>query len=432
MTTAVTIDGNRIQRRGFVLAMLVLVYMFNFIDRNILVILQEQIRAEFQLKDWQLGLMTGAAFNLFYTTMALPIARIADRGVARTAIISTAIAAWSLMTAAGALAQNYTHLLLARIGVGIGEAGSGPSSLSMIADLYPRHERGRAMAFYALGVPLGSMAGLVFGGWVAQTLGWRMALLVVGLPGLLVALLFRATVTEPRRGQAEGPLSEDTAPPTAVMPLSEVLRTMLHNRTFRQVLAAGSLGALCNVNTTLWFAPFFMRNHGMSIAEVGLWWGLVTGFAGMAGALSGGWLSDRLGARDPRRIVLVPMAGMLLIIPFFYTAVTVENAMLALALMVVPTMLNSIWIAPNTALGQSLTPLPMRAMAGASMSLVQNLVAGMLGPLLIGALSDLLTVQLGSPAEGLRWTLIAMGALYLWAALHFWLASRTIARDLAS
>ena len=427
MTTAATIDEVRIRRRGYVLGMLVLVYMFNFIDRNILVILQEQIRAEFQLKDWQLGLMTGAAFNLFYTTMALPIARLADRGVMRTTIIAAAIAAWSLMTAAGSLAQNYAHLLLARIGVGIGEAGSGPSSLSMIADLYPRRERGRAMAFYAIGVPLGSMAGLVFGGWVAQTLGWRTALLVIGLPGLLVALAFRATVPEPPRG-----LSEGATPPADVMPLSEVLRTMLHNRTFRQVLAAGSLGALCNLNTTLWFAPFFMRTHGMTIAQVGLWWGLVTGFAGMAGALAGGWLSDRLGARDPRRIVLVPMAGMLLIIPFFYAAVTVESAMLALAFMVVPTMLNSLWIAPNMALGQSLTPLPMRAMAGASMSLVQNIVAGMLGPLLMGALSDLLTAQLGSPAEGLRWTLIAMGALYLWAATHFWLASRTIARDLVS
>lgn len=427
MTATVTIDEMRTRRRGYVLAMLVLVYVFNFVDRNIIVILQEQIRAEFQLKDWQLGLMTGAAFGFFYTTLALPIARIADLGVARTTIISVAIAGWSLMTAAGAFAQSYTHLLLARVGVGIGEAGSGPSSMSMIADLYPRRQRGRAMAIYAVGIPLGSMLGLVFGGWVAQTLGWRNALLVIGLPGLLVALLFKATVREPPRGLSEGAV----APPQA-MKLSEVLRTMLHNRTFRQVLAAGSLAALCNLNTTLWFAPFFMRTHGMTIAQVGLWWGLVTGFAGMAGILLGGYLSDRLGGLDPRRIVMVPMAGMLLIIPFFYAAVTVDSAMLALAFMIVPTILNSIWIAPNMALGQSLTPVPMRAMAGASMSFVQNVVAGMLGPLLIGAVSDLLTTEFGSAAEGLRWTLIAMGALYLWSALHFWLASRTITRDLVS
>jgi MFS family permease len=359
--------------------------------------------------------------------MALPIARLADRGLARTTIIAISVATWSLMTALSGMAQSYGQLLLARCAVGIGSAGGGPSAHSIISDIFSRAERSRAMAIWALAIPVGAMFGLLLGGWLAESLGWHKALLLVGLPGIPLALLFRATVREPERGLLEG----KSVTPEDQMPISLVLRTMLANRTYVQVLTAGMVGSVCSLGISMWFPSFFVRVHGMSLAQVGTGWGLVNGAAGVIGILGGGYLSDRLGLRDPRRIVMVPMVGMLIAVPFYWASVTVEGGAWSLALLFVPIVVNNSWIAVATALGQSLVPPSMRAMSSASIALVHNIVAGALAPLLLGAVSDLLTARIGSPAEGLRWTLILLGALYFWAAAHFWAASRSIARDLA-
>jgi len=425
--TSLATAGSASRSRTYVLCLLTLIATLSFIDRNIILILQEQIRRDFMLKDWQLGLMTGTVFTLFAATLAMPIARFADRGATRTTIIAVSVAGWSFMTIVCGMAQNYGQLLLARCGVGIGNAGAGSSTHSIISDLYSVSERSRAMAIWCLAIPLGAALGLLLGGWLAQTMGWHGALMLVGFPGILVALLFKITVPEPPRGLIDGKAvgREDH------MPIGAAIRTMLSNRTYLHVLTAGMVASMCSLGMNIWFPPFFMRVHGMSVAEVGLGWGLLTGAAGVIGILGGGWLSDRFGSLDSRRIVWVPTAGMLISVPFYWASVLAGSPIWSLAFLFVPMVMNNIWIAPVTALAMSLVPVPIRATSSATMTLVHNIVGGAAAPLLLGGLSDLLAARAGDPAEGLRWMLLIVGGFYFWAAAHFWTASRTIGRDLA-
>lgn len=408
--------------RGYALAMLLVVYVFNFIDRQIITILQEPIKREFGLADWQLGLMTGVAFALFYTVLGLPIARLADGGMPRTRIISVALALWSLATALCGAAQNFVQLLVARLAVGVGEAGCSPPALSMIADMYRREERGFAMGIYALGIPIGSMLGLMLGGWTASLFGWRAALAMIGLPGVLLAILFALTVREPMRGTLATPVPRIAS--------GASLRLMLGKPTYRQLLAAGSIASLVSAGVAIWFPPFFMRTHGMSMAQVGVSWGLVSGLSGIVGGLGGGWLIDRLGRRDPRYALWLPVAAMLIAFPFFLAALSAKSAQAALLFLIVPIAMNSAWLAAFMALGQGLTPLAMRATIAAFGALTTNLVGIGIGPLLLGGLSDFFAMRTGSAAEGLRFSLLFAGAGYLWAAAHFYLASRQLSADL--
>jgi predicted MFS family arabinose efflux permease len=425
MSVVASTSGTR-RTRAWIIVLFMTISVFASIDRNIIVILQEQIRREFDLKDWQLGFMTGTAISFFFATMAVPFARLADRGMARTAIIVVAVAGRSLMTAGCGLAQSFVQLVAARFAVGFSDAGGFPATYSMVSDIFPRDERARAIAIITLGMPLGSMLGLLLGGWIAFNFGWHKALVIVGLPGLLLALLFRMTVREPPRGMADGKqITRDDH-----IPMGQALRIMLANRTYMNVLVAGLLGSACSFGINVWFAPFFMRDHGMSIAQVGIGGGLVVGVAGVTGILGGGWLCDHLGKRDPRLMVLVPMAAMLIAVPFYWASLTVGSAFWSLALLFVPTVMNSIWIAPATALAQSLVPPPMRATSAATNGLVHNLVSGAVVPPLLGVMSDLLAARTGSPAEGLRWMLLLLGVFYFWAAAHFWAAAKTIEGDL--
>lgn len=424
--TDTSADSRRIRR--ITLAMLLLVYILNFIDRQIVGILQEPIKAEFGLDDWQLGLMTGVAFALFYTTLGLPIARLADRGVKRTTIITCSLAVWSVMTACCGLAQSYAQLLLARVGVGIGEAGCSPSSMSLIADHYGPERRGRAMGIFGLGIPIGSMLGVGLGGWLADAFGWRTAVMVVGLPGLALALVFRAIVPEPRRGVVDGAGAGRL--PTATF--GEVFRVMVRKRSFLHLLAAGSLGSFCSAGLFIWFPAFFARTHGMSLVEVGLWWGAAVGVAGVTGTFGGGWLSDRFGGRNARIVLLIPTAAFVIALPFYFAAVTASSGMAALAFLFVPTVMSSLWIAPNMALGQSLAPIHMRVTVAASALLVNNLLGVGLGPLIVGAISDHFTRITGDAGEGLRTAMMVVGVAYGWTALHFWLASRSVVADVTN
>jgi len=425
--TSLARAGSASRSRTYILCLLTLISTLGFVDRNIILILQEQIRRDFMLKDWQLGLMTGTVFTLFACTLGMPIARFADRGAARTTIIAASVAVWSTMTVVSGMTQNYGQLLLARCGVGIGSAGGGSSTHSIISDLYSVGERSRAMAIWALAIPVGAACGLLLGGWLAQNLGWHGALMLVGFPGILVALLFKMTVPEPPRGLVDGKSigHEDH------IPMGAAVRIMLANRTYLHVLTAGMVASVCGLGINIWFPPFFMRVHGMSVAEVGMGWGLVTGAAGVIGILGGGWLSDRFGSRDSRRIVWVPTIGMLISVPFYWASVVAATPVLSLAFLFVPMVMNNIWIAPVTALAMSLVPVRIRATSSATMTLVHNIVAGAAAPLLLGGLSDLLATIAGDPAEGLRWMLLLLGVFYFWAAAHFWTASRTIERDLA-
>lgn len=409
--------------RSYTLIVLVIVYVLNFVDRQILTILQEPIKAEFGLADWQLGLMTGVAFALFYTTLGLPIARYVDRTGKRVTVISLSVAFWSLATALCGAAQTFVQLLIARVAVGVGEAGCTPPAMSLISSLYPRTQRGMAMGIYALGIPIGSMIGLMLGGWIGGAFGWRWALIVVGLPGLGLALLLKLTVREPR---------DPPAPPERAVParLGPALGLMLRKPSYRHLLAAGAAAAVISIGTAVWIPSFFARAHGMSMAQIGFGWGLASGVAGAVGSVGGGRLGDMLGARHPRWAALTPMFALLAAMPIYLVALSIGNGWVALMLLVIPLAINGLWITAFMTLGQSLAPAGLRATVAAFGGLILNVVGIGMGPLAIGGVSDFFAGLTGNSADGLRWALLLTSILYLVAAAHFYFASRTLSQDL--
>lgn len=409
--------------RGYTLAILVIVYVFNFIDRQIVTILQEPIKAEFALADWQLGLMTGLAFALFYTALGLPIARYVDRTGVRVMVISVSLAVWSFATALCGMAQNFVQLVLARSIVGVGEAGFTPPAMSLISSLYPRSERGFALGVYALGIPIGSMFGLALGGWIGQQFGWRWALLIVGLPGLLLAVLVKMTVREPDR-------IVEAAPKKGERLFIPEIMSMLRKPAYRHLLIAGTMAAVISVGTSVWTPSFLARSHGMSMSEIGFAWGIVAGLAGAAGSVGGGKLIDVLGVRDLRAAAWAPMGAMLIALPVYLLALSVEAGWLALTLLVLPITVNGMFVTSFMTLGQNLAPVWLRATVGAFGGLVLNLIGIGMGPLAIGAASDYFAGVTGSTSEGLRYALMITGLLYLVSAAHFYLASRTLVHDL--
>lgn len=417
-----------IEQRWRVLALLCAIFALASIDRQIIGLLQEPIKHEFALSDGQLGLMTGFAFAIFYTTLSLPAARLVDRGANRTILLALALSVWSVMTALCGIATSYAQLLLARAGVGVGEAGCSPPSLTLISDYFPRRERGLAMGIFSLGIPLGSMIGLIGGGWAAQHFGWRGALLLVGLPGLLLALAFKLTVREPPRGMAEG----RAAAPLPSAPLRDVAKCLLAKPTYIHLILGASLAAFCSVGVLVWFPAFFMRSYHVGLAEVGLWWGLIAGVAGIGGSFAGGWLSDRFARRNPAFMMAVPGAAMLLSIPLSLLALTADGWNAALGLLVIPAFLLNLWIAPTMALTQTLAPLQMRGLTGASIAFFTNMIGPGLGPLILGTASDMLGRSMASDVEGLRWALILSTGVSAWSALHFFLGGRSVGRDLES
>ena len=279
--------------RRYVLVLLTLVYALNFIDRQILVILQESIKVDMDLSDSQLGLLTGFAFAIFYVSVGIPIARWADVGNRRN-IVSLAVAVWSGMTALSGFTQNFWQLLMARIGVGVGEAGGSPPSHSMISDYYPVEQRGSALSFYSTGVYLGILFGFLIGGWINSEFGWRMAFFVVGVPGFLVALLVRLTIREPVRGGLEGRALE--APAT----FGETLRTLKGFGSFKLFAVAAGLNAFSSYGIGNFTPSFLIRSHGFTSLEVGTSLALITGIGGALGTYMGGVLADRYGTNDKR------------------------------------------------------------------------------------------------------------------------------------
>ena len=256
--------------RNYALGILTLVYTFNFIDRQLLSILQEDIKAELLLTDAQLGLLTGFAFAMFYVTAGVPIARLADRSNRRN-IVAASVGLWSFMTAISGFVQNYVQLLLARIGVGIGEAGGSPPSHSIVSDIFPKEQRASALSFYSTGVNLGIMFGFLFGGWLNEFFGWRVAFLVIGVPGIILAGIVFATVPEPIRGLLENKKASD-----AQVPFSEVVAGLWQRKTFRHMAFACGLNAFAGYGTVNWAASFFIRSHGMTTGELGTWLALST------------------------------------------------------------------------------------------------------------------------------------------------------------
>lgn len=401
---------------------LLVVYIFNFLDRQIVNILAEPIRKDLGLSDTQIGLMTGLAFALFYTFLGLPIARLADRPTTnRGWLIAGALAIWSGMTALCGLAQNFAQLLLARIGVGVGEAGCTPAAHSLIADRVPANKRASAMAFYALGIPAGSLLGMVIGGYLADQIGWRTAFMLVGAPGLLLALVVTALVRDP-------PRPSRTAAEGEALGLLATLKVLAGSRTFVLVAAAGSACSFLSYGKTTWTTIFFQRSHGMSPSEVGFWFGLWGGIAAMLGTWLGGWLADRFGATDRRHVVTGPAIGMALAVPVAFAAYQATDWRVSLALIMVPNVLNSLYYGPVFSSVQGLVAPHQRAVASAMLLFCQNLLGLGLGPLFFGMISDLLKPEFGE--ESVRYVLYGAAFMGLIPALLFWLVRPRLTGEL--
>ena len=402
---------------------LMLVYALNQLDRQIINILLQPIKLEFVLTDTQAGLLAGLAFALFYTTLGIPLARWADRGN-RVSIISLAVLAWSGMTVLCGLAGNFTQLLLARVGVGVGEAGCSPPSHSLLADYYAPAERSRGMAIFALGTPLGASLGVLIGGIINHWYGWRAAFLAVGLPGVLMAVVTWLVVKEPRR------LGVASVGIPAQAPLKAVAAKLLGTRSYVHICLAVTIFCLSAYSIAVWGASFQMRAYGVSTGVLGPATALAGFVAGLLGIGLGGWLGDRLGARDRRWLVWIPAIALVVSIPFSLASLIAPTWQLSLIGFIVPLAALYIYSGPVFGLIQTLMPPNMRAMAVSIFLLVTNLIGLGAGPVVTGVISDLYGSDTG--ADGIRFALAISLVFNLWGALHFWLASRHLERDLAA
>lgn len=414
---------NTRRARWYALSLLTIVYTFNFVDRQLLAILQESIKAELSLSDSQLGLLTGFAFAIFYVTAGIPIARWADRANRRD-IVSLSLFIWSFMTALSGFVQNYAHLLLARIGVGIGEAGGSPPSHSIISDIFPAHQRASAIGFYSMGVSVGILFGFLAGGWINEFFGWRTAFMVVGVPGIVLAVVLRLTLAEPIRG-----LNDPGFTPGESATFGEVLRVLWTRPSFRHLALGAGLNAFCGYATANWTASFIIRSHGMATGELGTWLALIIGVGGAIGVFGGGLLADRLASRDRRWYAWLPSIAGFLIVPFMLGIYLADNAYLALSLSIIPGLLFQIYLGNTIATTHALVGPGMRATASAVLFLILNIIGLGAGPWVIGVLSDYLAPSLG--AESLRYAMLyVLPPVMAWSATHYWLASRSLRADI--
>ena len=408
---------------------LLIVYILNFLDRQIVNILAEEISRDLKLSDTQIGLMTGLAFAVFYTFLGIPIARYADRPKSnRVALITWSLGLWSVMTAACGFAQNFVQLLLARIGVGVGEAGCTPAAHSIITGAVAPEKRSSAIAFYGLGIPIGGLLGMVVGGVLNDTLGWRNAFLAAAVPGLLFALILPFLLKDPARDNATK--ASLAASPQLEQPFWQALGEIASSRSFVFVLLGASFTAFLSYGKGVWVVILFQRDFGLSATETGLSLGVVAGLAGILGTWGGGYLADRFGARDRRHLLTAPAIGMAVAAPILFAAYFVDDWRLALVLLVVPTVFNSFYYGPSYALAQQLVKTEQRALATSLVVFGQNLIGLGLGPLFFGMLSDAFKPMAG--VESVRWVLYGAAWLGLIPAFFFWRASLKLGTDLKS
>jgi MFS family permease len=399
---------------------LFVVYIFNFIDRQILAILLEPIKQDLQVSDTALGFLTGFAFAVFYTFAGLPLARLADRWVRRT-LIAISLAIWSIMTAASGLARGFPDLALARIGVGIGEAGCTPPAHSLLADYFPPEKRATVLSLYACGVYVGVGLGFWLGGWINDAFGWRVAFFVVGLPGVAMALVVRLTVREPLRGMSERQPIE-----TRTYTIHEAWHFFASLPTGRYLGLAAGLNAFAGYGLGAWVPAFFIRLHHMTPGELGLWLSWITAVGGALGAFLGGWIADRWIQRNPYARIYVAASSILLSIPFLVMSFLLADRELALLSYFPAVICSTLWIGPTFAIVQDLVPPAMRAMASAVFIFILTIIGMGTGPQAVGILND----WIGTPDAirySLLWTAVVMN---LGAALFFWLSRRTLLQDL--
>jgi MFS family permease len=418
--------------RRYILVLLLCVSTLNFLDRQIINILVEPIKLDLNLSDGQLGALTGLSFAVFYAVLGLPIARLADRAN-RPLIIGVSLIAWSAFTALCGMAGSFVQLLLARIGVGCGEAGGGPPSHSLIADLTPPEKRASALAFFSLGSPLGALIGLAAGAIVADAFGWRMAFVLAAVPGIVIGLILILTVKEPRKMRPKAM--------TPAISLREALGELRGKKTFWWICAAGATTSVATYGQGAFWGSFFLRVHGAEIATigtsfgvtplvlVGVLLGLVTGVSGLFGTLTGGLLTDRLVRHDMRHFATVPGVALLLASPAFLAVIFAPGFGSAALMLIVPVFLSALIFGPSFGVVQTLVRPGTRATAAAILIFLLTLTGLGLGPLAIGLASDAFARTMGS-AEGLRWALALTAPFNLVAGTCFLMARRTLIREL--
>lgn len=441
--------------RTGVLGLLVLAYTFNFIDRTIVYTIGQAIKEDLQLTDTQLGLLGGLAFAIFYTVLGIPIARLADRR-SRVNIIAASIALWSTFTAACGMATSFLQLMILRMGVGVGEAGLSPPAHSLLSDYYAPARRGVALSVYALGIPFGVMFGAVAGGWLADHFSWRAAFVVVGLPGLLVALAIKLLVREPPRGWSETS-GGATARQESQPPLGAVVRQLFGNRALAHLVAGCTLVSMAAYGTSTYAQAYFIRAFEVSYTAVGAVFGIVGGLSCATGTLLGGWLADRRGRDDVRWYAWVPGAGAAIALPLYVLVYTSDSWSAAAWLLFLPGLFHFMYSGPTFAMIQNAMPGTMRATSAALLLFIVNLVGLGLGPPLTGWLIDSFSASLfgaqlagffpevcpggigragggaeldlvcrSAVAQGTRYGILVTLSFYLWGALHYFASAASL------
>jgi MFS family permease len=405
----------------YVLAVLVLGYIFNTIDRSVLGIVLQPIKQELHLSDAALGLLTGPAFAFFYSFLGIPIARLADRW-SRVNVLAISIAIWTAATALCGAAYNYLSLFIFRCTTGIGEAGGSPPSHSLISDYFAGSKRATALAVYAMAVPVGTAVGSLVAGHSNVSYGWRWTFVIVGAPGLLVALLVWLTVKEPPRGYSDAGKVRLETPP-----FLEVFRLLLTRKSFVHMSVAAAAHSVMWYAGSSWNPSFFVRAHGMNTGVAGNY---LASFAliGALGTFAGGFFADRLSVRygDRRWYMWVPAAACLAMVPFQFFAYLSPDLNVVVPTFTVMVVLASMFFGPSFAMGQSLATVRMRAMSASVLLFIQNMIGLTFGPWLVGLLSN----QLGNNGTSLRYAMVIVGISNVWAAFHYYMGSRTYRQDL--
>ncbi len=410
--------------KWYVLGVLTAVFASSHVDRQIMGILLEPIKLELDASDTQMGFLIGLTFAIFYATLGMPVAMLADRKSRRN-IIAIATTVWSVMTVLCGAAQTFAQLAFARIGVGSGEAGSSPPSHSVIADLFEPAARGTAMGVFALGINFGLLIAYLVGGWMSEHFGWRMTFVAIGIPGLAIAALVYFTTQEPRRGASEEAReSGDRQAP----PFSAVARHMWRVKSIRHLVAGSSVAGFVGYGFVLWMPSFLMRSHGLSSTKVGLTLALMIGIVGGLGTFAAGKLVDVLARRDERWRCWLVAAAKGGYVPFLALVFLVDDFRLFLVLYTIPAFFGGFYLAPTFALIQGLVNVRMRALASSILLFVLNIIGLGFGPQLVGILSDFFAADYGQ--ESLRMALLLLSFLNLWCAVHYLLAARTLKTDL--
>ena len=423
-------------QRSVTLALLTITYFFSYMDRQIMSILLEPVKGEFLLSDTQMGLLGGLAFAVFYATLGIPVATLSDR-LNRRNIITAALTIWSAFTVACGFAQNFVQLLLARIGVGIGEAGSSPPSHSLIADLYPPEKRAGALAIYSLGVSIGAACGTIIGGTVAHYYGWRTAFIAVGLPGLLLAIFVRLFVTEPRRGASEpdqhlhsqdGPSDEATGFFAMLSKIGLGFGSIATNRAALHLTAGFTLTSTIGYGLSYWGPAYYTRSFDFTLLDISTKIAPILALAGIVGVVGGGtlanWCARRWGLWSQATMIAVLKT---IALPFAMLLYLTDVAWLGLAAYFVSLVFASCYLGPTFSLIQTLAPIKMRSLWAAITLFINNLIGLGIGPLAIGALSDLLEPYYGE--ESLRWALLIGLMVTPWAIFHYWRAGVALKRQ---